>query len=209
MTTDAFLREGLARNIPGKRPRAAACPTPVIRLLRALLARLLIIFPLAAAAQPPQLSFEIAPQGLRLNVAGNPDTSYRVESSTDLTHWSVLATTYPSSGTWPAETNFVFTDREFLFGGQKFYRAIAADSSSPPPTNPPPDIIVSDPLLTLYEGASESFSVRLGKPPISAVTIHVSRTGGSTNISVSAGSTLTFDPSNWSIPQTVTVSAAR
>jgi hypothetical protein len=114
-----------------------------------------------------------------------------------------MATTYPSVGAFPANTNFQLADREFLFGGQKFYRAAPASSPGPLPTNV--DIIVSDPLVTLFEGTSTSFSVHLARAPAGALTVYVN--GGGTNVSVTGGNTLLFGPSNWSTPQTVTLSA--
>jgi hypothetical protein len=61
--------------------------------------------------------------------------------------------------------------------------------------------------LAIPEGGSGSFTVRLAAQPTNAVLVTVARTSGSTNVSVSTGSTLNFNPSNWNVPQTVIVNA--
>ena len=69
-----------------------------------------------------------------------------------------------------------------------------------------PEVIVSAPSpgnTTTESGGSVSFSVKLNTPPIANVVIPVSSsdtTEGTLNIS-----SLTFTPTNWSVPQTVTV----
>jgi Pectate lyase superfamily protein len=142
-------------------------------------------------------------------VNGDPATAYRVESSSDLKRWDRMAITSPSTGLFPPSSQFEVADREFMFGGQKFYRAVPADAPQGSATNAAPDIIVSEPLLTFYEGGSGTFAVQLAKAPASTVVIQVSRTDGSTNILVSGGQSLTFGASNWNSPQTVTVSAGK
>lgn len=170
-----------------------------------LLASLLIIASLTAVGQiKPKVYVIGAGDELRLSVTGDATTSYRVESSSDLNHWESLVTTTPSTGVFPMSTQFEFADRAFMFGGQKFYRAVRA---SAPPHSVIPDIVVSDPLLSLYEGGSASFAVQLSKAPPGNVTVQVARTDGSANIQVTAGSSLVFGPSNWTTPQTVTISA--
>jgi hypothetical protein len=157
----------------------------------------------------PQLSVATLSQGLQLSVTGDPATSYRLEASTDLAGWAPMAITFPSVGTFPANTRFELSDREFAFGGQKFYRAARADFSGPGATNTTPEILVSDPLLEMYEGGTVNFTVQLAKTPAGAVVIQVQRTGGSTNIALTAGTTLIFDVTNWNSPQVVTVSAGQ
>src|SRR5262249_28404528 len=63
--------------------------------------------------------------------------------------------------------------------------------------------------FTMYKGGSGSFTVQLAKAPSGSVNVQVNRTEGSSNISVSGGASLAFGASNWSTPQTVTVSAAQ
>jgi hypothetical protein len=164
---------------------------------------------LACTAQSqtrPQLSLTGVPLGLQLSVTGDAAGVYRLYASHDLSSWLPLATTTPSSGAFPANTNFQLIDREFAFGGPKFYRS-SSGGLARPSTNAP-DIIVSDPLLTLYEGGSTTLTVQLARAPAGTLTVQVQRIGGSTNISVSGGASLLFGPGNWSVPQTVSVTAA-
>ena len=70
-----------------------------------------------------------------------------------------------------------------------------------------PGLVVSDLDLAVGEDSSGTWTVALGVAPASAVVIDVARLGGSTDVSVSPSS-LTFTSSDWSDPQTVTVTAA-
>jgi hypothetical protein len=181
--------------------------TPHLR--KVFWAALISISSLTGMAQTtPQINVLGSGDTLKLSVIGDATTSYRVECSPDLKHWETMATTYPSTGVFPTATNFEVTDRELMFGGQKFYRAVPVGATRPLTTNAA-DIIVSDPLLTLYQGQSASFGVQLGKAPAGTVAVQVSRTEGSTNVSVTAGTNLVFGPSNWSTPQIVTISAGQ
>lgn len=69
------------------------------------------------------------------------------------------------------------------------------------------NIVVSASSITVNEAASGTVSVKLAAAPASDVTVTVSRTSGTTDVTPSPA-TLTFTPSNWSTAQTVTVSAA-
>ena len=62
--------------------------------------------------------------------------------------------------------------------------------------------------VTVPEGGSASFSVRLSALPDSTVNISVTHSGGDDDISITAGGSLIFSPSNWSIFQSVTLAAA-
>ena len=68
-------------------------------------------------------------------------------------------------------------------------------------------VTVSETTLTVTEGGSATYTVRLNTQPTSDVVIGVTRTG-SPDVTVSPA-TLTFTSSNWSTAQTVTVSAAQ
>ena len=69
------------------------------------------------------------------------------------------------------------------------------------------NIIPSATTLNVNEASSANFTVRLAIAPSANVTVSVSRSSGSTGVTNSPTS-LTFTPSNWNTPQTVTVSAA-
>ena len=68
-------------------------------------------------------------------------------------------------------------------------------------------VAVSETTLTVAEGSSATYTVRLNTQPASNVVISVTRTGSS-DVTASPA-TLTFTTSNWSTAQTVTVRAAQ
>ena len=68
-------------------------------------------------------------------------------------------------------------------------------------------LTVSETELTVPEGGSASYTVRLVTQPTADVTIEVERATGDEDLTASPD-TLTFTNSNWSVQQTVTVSAA-
>ena len=68
-------------------------------------------------------------------------------------------------------------------------------------------VAVSETTLTVAEGSSATYTVRLNTQPTSNVVISVTRTGSS-DVTASPA-TLTFTTSNWSTAQTVTVRAAQ
>jgi len=69
-------------------------------------------------------------------------------------------------------------------------------------------IIVSALNMNLVEGGSGVFGVRLAVAPVSNVTINVARTSGDSELGIASGSTLTFTPTNWFVPQNVSLAAA-
>ena len=70
------------------------------------------------------------------------------------------------------------------------------------------NIVTDKSELTVVEGQTASFQVKLSATPAADVIVTVARTSGDADISVSGGATLTFTSSNWSTYQTVTVTAA-
>ena len=68
-----------------------------------------------------------------------------------------------------------------------------------------PGLVLSETALTVEEGGSGTYTVKLATQPSDAVTVTVGGTTGS-DLSVDKG-TLTFSTSDWSSEQTVTVSA--
>jgi glucose/arabinose dehydrogenase len=71
-----------------------------------------------------------------------------------------------------------------------------------------PQLVVSTTSLTVNEGASNTFTVRLANAPAADVTVTAARTAGDTDVSVTGGSSLTFTRANFATPQTVTITAA-
>ena len=69
-------------------------------------------------------------------------------------------------------------------------------------------IVTSTNTVTVAEGGSAEFQVKLNTPPIQPTTVTVSSVSGDTNISVQSGGSLVFDVSNWNTNQAVTLAAA-
>lgn len=99
-----------------------------------------------------------------------------------------------------------------VIGGQAVFRCSAAGL-------PAIDVTVSErdadvltiqlnrPAVTIPEGETATFSVRLSHQPTENVLVYVSRDAGDGDIEVVSGSTLVFTPSNWTVYQEVVLSA--
>src|SRR4051812_42754440 len=81
------------------------------------------------------------------------------------------------------------------------------DRYSPPPALVP-RLVVDRTPLRVEDGSSAVLSVRLARAPVGNVTVGTS-ISGAPEATVTAGSTLTFTPANWQIPQPIAVAAAR
>ena len=77
------------------------------------------------------------------------------------------------------------------------------------PAAPPPQaLVVSAANLTVPEGGSAAFTVKLAAQPAADVVVNVAKaTGGDADLATAA-TTLTFTPANWNAAQAVTVTAA-
>jgi cellulose 1,4-beta-cellobiosidase len=69
------------------------------------------------------------------------------------------------------------------------------------------NIMVTPASQTITQGQTGTVGISLSSAPSSNVTVSVARTSGNTGLSVTAGSTLTFTPSNFATGQNVTVTA--
>ena len=69
-------------------------------------------------------------------------------------------------------------------------------------------LVVSTTSLTVNEGSSNTFTVRLANAPAANTTVTVARTAGDSDVTVSGGASLVFTPANFATPQPVTISAA-
>ncbi|MFZ4682495.1 MAG: PQQ-dependent sugar dehydrogenase [Terrimicrobiaceae bacterium] len=74
--------------------------------------------------------------------------------------------------------------------------------------NDAPAIVRNPPSVTVPEGGSATFAVSLTGPPVTPVTLSVTRTGGDADLTAPGGSAMVFTGSTFSTPQTVTLSAA-
>lgn len=75
--------------------------------------------------------------------------------------------------------------------------------------NDEPNLVLSAANVSVNEGSTATFTVRLANAPASNVAVTVSRTAGDPDVTVSSGATLTFTPANYATPQTVTLAAAQ
>ncbi len=71
-----------------------------------------------------------------------------------------------------------------------------------------PTIVTSATSLSVNEGGSAQFGVRLSAAPSSNVTVNVARLSGDTDLTVTGGASLTFTPANFATQQMVTIGAA-
>ena len=62
--------------------------------------------------------------------------------------------------------------------------------------------------VSVPEGGTAQFQVRLSAQPSGDVSVTVARVSGDTDITVQSGAALTFTPANWNTNQAVTLAAA-
>ena len=74
--------------------------------------------------------------------------------------------------------------------------------------NTPPVILTSTNAVTVPEGETADFQVKLDSAPDNPTTVTVSRVSGDLDVVVQSGTSLVFSVSNWSAEQTVTLRAA-
>jgi cellulose 1,4-beta-cellobiosidase len=72
----------------------------------------------------------------------------------------------------------------------------------------PQALVVNPVAVNVPEAGNATFAVRLQTQPSANVTVTSTAGSGDTNITVSAGGTLTFTPANWQTTQNVTLSAS-
>ncbi len=74
--------------------------------------------------------------------------------------------------------------------------------------NDEPRLLISQANVMCTEGSTTTFSVSLATNPGGPVSVSVARLSGDADVSVQNGASLAFNSSNFSTPQTVTISAA-
>lgn len=74
--------------------------------------------------------------------------------------------------------------------------------------NDPQSMVLSASALSAAEGRTTNYTVRLAAQPTNSVVVSNAWLNGDSDLTVTAGSALTFTTSTWSTPQAVTVSAA-
>jgi hypothetical protein len=96
----------------------------------------------------------------------------------------------------------------FNFGATGYLAASVAAREVDKDVTVPVTLVVSGAPLTVPEGGSRAFQVRLGAAPAGNVSVAVVRSAGDTDLAVAAGSALTFTPTTWNMAQNVTLAAA-
>ena len=121
--------------------------------------------------------------------------------------------TAPSSGACTATTATKAVPKQLEPGTSYTFKAYSNDTCTTELTSDATDaefttssVVLSTTWHIIPENSSETHTVRLGRQPSANVTVTITTTGD-TDISANP-TTLTFTPSNWSVPQTVTLSAA-
>ncbi len=103
-------------------------------------------------------------------------------------------------------------------GGFTYRGAYAGSGTNPgwqpvadlkPLASPVPTLVVSTTSLSVAEGGTATFQVRLSAAPAATTTVTVTRTSGDTDLTVSGGASLSFTTANWNTLQTVTLAAAQ
>jgi len=93
----------------------------------------------------------------------------------------------------------------FTASGTGFTSATVSVTEVPVTTTP--NLMVTPASQTITQGTAGTVGVSLSSAPSSNVTVTVARTSGNTGLSVTAGSSLTFTPTNFATAQSVTVTA--
>ncbi len=83
--------------------------------------------------------------------------------------------------------------------------AVVPAAAAPAATAAPPSVIAEPDIVTIPEGSSRSFSVRLSQPPTQPVPLRISVVG--TGLWASPPIQIIFTPANWNTPQTFPVAS--
>ncbi|WP_405019735.1 cellulose binding domain-containing protein [Kitasatospora sp. NBC_00070] len=70
-----------------------------------------------------------------------------------------------------------------------------------------PAVTATPVSLSVTQGKTGTFTVKLSAQPTADVTVSTARSSGNTGLTVSGGASLTFTPANWATAQTVTLTA--
>jgi hypothetical protein len=135
-------------------------------------------------------------------------TSYLVERSSSPTSGFVQIGTSSSN----SYTDFEGTPGQLNYyrvkGTNPFFQSSYTSVASAIPATSDPAIHLSGSSISVNEGGTNTFGVRLNSAPVSDVVVSIARTAGSTNLSIVGGSTLTFTPANYAAYQNLTIASA-
>ncbi|MFC5822903.1 glycoside hydrolase family 6 protein [Nonomuraea insulae] len=145
-------------------------------------------------------------------------TTARTSGDTDLTVSSGASLTFTPSNWSTAQTVTLAAAQDsdstagtaaFSVGGSGVTAATVNATEVDDDGTTTQSITVSSTAVTVPEGSTGTFTVRLAAQPTSGVTVTTTAGSGDTNLTVSSGASLSFTTSNWSTPQTVTLAAAQ
>ena len=101
------------------------------------------------------------------------------------------------------------SDKRRLFAAPASNAIVIANVTVNLTDNDPQSLVVTPAALSVNEGDTANFSVKLAKEPSANVVVNSARTAGDVDLSVSVGTNLTFTPANWNIAQAVILAAAQ
>nr|WP_103960287.1 glycoside hydrolase family 6 protein [Nonomuraea solani] len=145
-------------------------------------------------------------------------TTARTSGDTDLTVSSGASLTFTPSNWSTAQTVTLAAAQDsdtaagtaaFSVGGTGVTGATVSATEVDDDATVEQSIIVSPTAVTVPEGSTGTYSVRLAAQPTSNVTVTSAAGSGDTNLTISSGASLTFTSANWNTAQTVTLAAAQ
>ena len=141
----------------------------------------------------------------------NETVSIAASGNTGLTESPASLTFTPSNFSTPqtvtVTANATGTGTTTFTASGSGYTAATVTASEVPSTNGTPSLMVTPASQTVTQGTTGTVGISLSSAPSSNVTVSVARTSGNTGLSVTAGSSLTFTPSNFATAQSVTITA--
>ena len=142
------------------------------------------------------------------------DTDLSVSAGSSLTfttgNWNTAQTVTLSASEDNDNTDGTATFEHTATSSDAAYHNISIPDVEATEDDNDASVVVSPTSVTVDEGGTETYTIVLGAVPASSVTIATARKSGvgqDTDLTVSAGSSLTFTTGNWNTAQTVTLSA--
>ena len=187
-----------------------ANPVPTAFSLNGTACNGAVAAPTVAISSPAANTRYTAPASIPITATAAAATG-RTVSKVEFYHDGLLLgtdTTAPYAYTWtgvPAQTA-AYRVQAVAFDSAGV-RSTTADVPVFVDASANPAVVVDQVSLTVPPGMTGQAKVSLSKAPTANTTLTVARTSGPTTVTASPAS-LTFTPSNWNTPQTVTFSAA-
>ncbi|MEO6182348.1 MAG: Calx-beta domain-containing protein, partial [Verrucomicrobiota bacterium] len=135
-------------------------------------------------------------------------TTVRTSGETNLNVFAGTSLSFTTNN-WNLPQTIILSDGEDLnaFNGQAIFTMSSSGLSNLPITaveieNDVQLIVLSSNSLTVLEGQTNGFTIRLSAQPTNNVVVTTSFSSGDTNLSAAFGTNSTFNSTNWNIPQT-------